>query len=90
MEVEWDSEGGEPRPIRVRVSSRDEPGLLAKITKTISLAEINIGAARITTHEDRTATQDFELWVTDLASLRSVMKEIERIKGVFSVERVRG
>jgi GTP pyrophosphokinase len=90
MEVEWDSEGGEPRPIRVRVSSRDEPGLLAKITKTISLAQINIGAARITTHEDRTATQDFELWVTDLATLRSVMKEIEKIKGVFSVERVRG
>jgi (p)ppGpp synthase/HD superfamily hydrolase len=73
----------------MKVTSRDEPGLLAKVTKTISAAGINIGAARVATHPDRTATQSFDLWVSDVGTLASVMKEIERIKGILSVERVR-
>ena len=89
IDVQWESDASVPRRIRIRVTSRDEPGLLAKITKTISAAGVNIGAARIATHADRTATQSFDLWVTDLGTLRAVMKEIERIKGVQSVERVR-
>lgn len=90
IDVQWESDSSVPRLIRIRVNSRDEAGLLAKITKTISAAGVNIGAARVATHADRTATQSFDLWVTDLGTLRTVMKEIERIKGVLSVERVRG
>jgi GTP pyrophosphokinase len=89
IEVEWDEGADVARKVRIRVNSRDEPGLLAKITKTISTAGVNIGAARITTHTDRTATQSFDLWVTDAKTLSAVMKEIGRIKGVHSVERVR-
>jgi GTP pyrophosphokinase len=89
IEVEWDEGADVARKVRIRVNSRDEPGLLAKITKTISTAGVNIGAARITTHTDRTATQSFDLWVTDAKTLQAVMKEISRIKGVHSVERVR-
>jgi GTP diphosphokinase / guanosine-3',5'-bis(diphosphate) 3'-diphosphatase len=90
VEVEWDADAQVARRIRMRVTSRDEPGLLAKITKTISAAGINIGAARVATHADRTATQSFDLWVSDVRTLASVMKEIERIKGILSVERLRG
>jgi GTP pyrophosphokinase len=89
VEVEWEEGADVSRKVRIRVDSRDEPGLLAKITKTISTAGVNIGAARITTHTDRTATQSFDLWVTDAKTLAAVMKEIGRIKGVHSVERVR-
>jgi guanosine-3',5'-bis(diphosphate) 3'-pyrophosphohydrolase len=89
VEVEWDTDAQVARRIRMKVTSRDEPGLLAKITKTISAAGINIGAARVTTHPDRTATQSFDLWVGDVRTLASVMKEIERIKGIIRVERVR-
>jgi len=89
VEVDWDEGSDVARKVRIRVNSRDEPGLLAKITKTISTAGVNIGAARIATHADRTATQSFDLWVTDAKTLGAVMKEIGRIKGVHSVERVR-
>jgi GTP pyrophosphokinase len=89
VEVEWDTVSDVSRKVRIRVTSRDEPGLLAKITKTISSAGVNIGAARIATHADRTATQSFDLWVNDVRTLNAVMKEIGRIKGVHSVERVR-
>ena len=89
VEVEWDQGSDVSRKVRVKVTSRDEPGLLAKITKTISAAGVNIGAARITTHADRTATQSFDLWVNDVSTLSAVMKEIGRIKGVQRVERIR-
>lgn len=89
IDVQWESDASVARKTRIRVNSRDEPGLLAKITKTISAAGVNIGAARIETHADRTATQSFDLWVADASTLNGVMKEIERIKGVHSVERLR-
>jgi len=37
----------------------------------------------------RTAVLNFDLWVTDSSTLRAVMREIGRIKGVHLVERVR-
>jgi guanosine-3',5'-bis(diphosphate) 3'-pyrophosphohydrolase len=90
IDVQWDDEAAAARPIKIRVTSVDQPGILAKVTKSISAAGINIGAATITTGEGSLAIQSFELWVADLSSLKGVMREIQRVKGVRSVERVRG
>jgi GTP pyrophosphokinase len=89
IDVDWDTDANVSHRIRIRVTSRDERGLLAEITKSISAAGVNIGAARVATHPDRTATQSFDLWITDVRVLNKVMKEIERVKGVLSVERIR-
>jgi guanosine-3',5'-bis(diphosphate) 3'-pyrophosphohydrolase len=90
IDVEWDTQLEVARRIKIRVSSRDQPGILAKVTKSISAAGINIGAATITTGQGEDAIQSFELWVTDLDSLNALMKDIQRVKGVHAVERVRG
>jgi GTP pyrophosphokinase len=89
IDAEWESEASVPRKIKMRVRSLDQPGLLAKVTKTISGAGINIGAANITTSQDQKAIHTFELWVKDVGTLNTVMKQIGRIKGVLAVERVR-
>ena len=89
IEVDWEPDEAAPRRVRMRVHSVDQPGLLAKVTKTISAAGINIGAARVTTSQGRKAIQTFDLWVNDVGTLNSIMKEIGRIRGVSSVERVR-
>jgi guanosine-3',5'-bis(diphosphate) 3'-pyrophosphohydrolase len=89
IDVEWDMEAGVPRQVAVRVKTRDEPGVLAKLTKVIATSRVNIGGAQVTTHEDRTATHAFDLWVTDAGSLNALMKELAKVKGVHSVERVR-
>jgi GTP pyrophosphokinase len=89
IDVDWNADAGTPWSIRMRVHSLDRPGLLAKVTKTISAAGINIGAANVTTSPDQKAVHTFDLWVTDVATLNSVMREIGRIKGVLSVERLR-
>jgi GTP pyrophosphokinase len=89
IDVEWETKTAIPRQIKVRVVSIDQPGVLARITKSISSAGVNIAGARVATSDDQTAIHDFDLWVTDLRSLTAVMKEIERVRGVLSVERVR-
>jgi GTP pyrophosphokinase len=89
IDVEWDAQAAVPRRITVRVLSADRPGLLAKITKVISAAGLNIDGARVTTTPEKRALQLFDLSVSDARTLGGVMKEIERIKGVLSVERVR-
>jgi GTP pyrophosphokinase len=89
VEVDWEPEAEVPRRIRMRVKSKDLPGLLANVTKTISSRGVNIGAARVTTSVEGMAEQTFDVWVNDVATLNSVMKEIRRIKGVVDVERVR-
>ena len=89
IEVSWDDESV-ARRARIRVSSRDQPGILAKITNSISDSGTNIGGATITTGQGEHAVHHFELWVDDLETLRGVMKGIEKVKGVISVERVRG
>ncbi len=92
IDVDWDTEIDARRAIAIRVVSRDEPGMLAKITNTISAAGINIGSARVSTDEESRsgAEQTFELWVKDAQTLNAVMREIRKVKGVRSVERVRG
>jgi GTP pyrophosphokinase len=88
--VQWEAKSAQPRLVKVRAVSMDQPGVLAKITKSISSAGVNIGAARVkTSAADQTAVHEFDLWVADLRALTGVMKEIERVRGVLSVERVR-
>jgi len=89
IDVEWQPEAEAPRSIKMRVRSADRPGLLATVTKTIAARGINIGGARITTTPDKLAEQTFDVWVSDVDTLNGVMKEISRIKGVLSVERLR-
>jgi GTP pyrophosphokinase len=90
IDVQWEPKSAKPRLVRVRAISVDSPGVLAKITKSIAGTNVNIGAARVSTnHADRTAIHEFDLWVTDLRALTAVMKEIERVRGVQTVERVR-
>jgi GTP pyrophosphokinase len=89
IEVSWESDSEAPRRIKMRVRSQDRPGLLAIVTKTIAARGVNIGAARITTSRDHLAEQTFDVWVNDVAMLNGVMKEISKIKGVLSVERLR-
>ncbi len=88
IDVSWDVKGEFRRPVSVRVVTNDRPGILAKISQTFSEAGLNISQALCrSTGEDR-AVNTFEVSVGDLRELTQVMRSIERIDGVQSVERV--
>jgi len=89
IDVRWDEAASVSRRVKVRITSVDRPGILAAVTKSISSAGINIDEARVHTTQDQKAISSFDVFVKDVRTLNAVMKEIERIKGVISVERVK-
>jgi GTP pyrophosphokinase len=75
------------RPVSLRVISSDRPGILAAISQTISEAGLNISMASCRTTPGERAVNDFEVTIADLKELNAVMRSIERIDGVQSVQR---
>jgi GTP diphosphokinase / guanosine-3',5'-bis(diphosphate) 3'-diphosphatase len=89
VEVEWDSTKEYIYPVQVRVFSDDKKGLLAEISASLSSNEANITNAKIDTTEDKKAVGTFEVEIRDLNHLKKVIRDLERIKGVNRVERMR-
>lgn len=89
IDVEWQEDPGQLRRTRIRVVSKDRPGVLAEISRLISTAGINIGSAKTSADSGSPAVLDFELWVAGIDELGSVLKQIEKVKGVQSAERLR-
>jgi GTP pyrophosphokinase len=89
VEVAWDTKASEvKRPVSIRVVTDDRPGVLAQISKTISEAGMNISQATCRTTGLGRAVNTFEMAVGELKQLRSIMRSIEAIDGVVSVERM--
>ena len=87
--VEWTALPGELRSVRLRVVTEDRPGLLAAISNKISAEGINIDHAHVSTSPHNRAVQEFDLRVKDRRHLDAVLKQITKIRGVLSAERVR-
>jgi GTP pyrophosphokinase len=89
VDVTWDSKAGEvKRPVSIRVVTDDRPGVLAQISNTISRAGMNITQATCRTTGVGRAVNTFEMSIGDLKQLRSVMRDIQGLAGVLSVDRV--
>ncbi len=89
VDVAWDTKAGEvARPVSIRVVTDDRPGVLAQISKTIADAGMNISQATCRTTGLGRAVNTFEMAIRDLNQLRGVMRGIEALAGVLSVERV--
>ena len=80
---------GEVVRVKVRVVSEDRQGLLAAVTNKISAEGVNIDSAQIYTSDDKRAIQVFELQVKNRKHLEGVLRQIAKIRGVVTVERVR-
>jgi GTP pyrophosphokinase len=88
VDVAWDEKAADvKRPVSIKVITDDRPGVLAKISATIADAGMNISQATCRTTGLERAVNTFEIATNDAKQLRSVMKNIERIEGVVSVER---
>jgi GTP pyrophosphokinase len=87
VDVTWDVKGDFKRPVSLRVVGQDRPGLLAKISKSFSEADVNISQATVRTAGER-AVFDLEVTIGDLKQLTAIIRTIERIDGVQTVARV--
>ncbi len=91
IDVGWDADATEKestkRAVDIRVYSADKPGLLANMSQAFSAAGVNISQAHCTTSDDQRAINTFQVLVSNVDQLNRAMKNIERIKGVYRVER---
>jgi len=89
IEASWDPAKKIIRPIKIRVECVDEPGLLSNISSSISAQNVNISEAKITTTGDKKAVCDFMVQITDTNLLNKLIHGIEKVKGVYSVTRIK-
>jgi GTP pyrophosphokinase len=88
VEVEWDGKAKAQRPVTIQVLCADKPGILAVISQSLSEGGVNISQAQCRSTDDNRAVNTFQFNVSDLDQLKNVMRNLQRISGVFSVERL--
>ena len=89
IEVSWQDDKAYAYPVKLRVQGGDKKGLLSEVTNIISAGKANILNAQVMTYPDRTATSIFEIEIVNASQLRKIVKSIQKIKEVRSVERMR-
>jgi len=88
IDVEWDGKAKGTHEVAIQVLCADKPGLLAHISQSFTDQGINISQAHCRATDDGRAVNTFRASVRDLDQLKSVIRQLSRIKGVYSVDRV--
>ncbi|MGN6107608.1 MAG: RelA/SpoT family protein [Kofleriaceae bacterium] len=88
IDVEWDANGKSQHEVAIQILCADKPGLLAHISQSFTDQGVNISQAHCRATEDGRAVNTFHASVRDLDQLKTVIRSLSRIKGVFSVDRV--
>ena len=87
--VSWDDAGDILHPGGIALVTHDEPGTLARVSAAVSACKVNISRFTTTTTMDKKAYMDMTVDVRDVNHLNEVIRRIEGVRGVLSVERAR-
>jgi GTP diphosphokinase / guanosine-3',5'-bis(diphosphate) 3'-diphosphatase len=90
VEVSWELNKDYTYPVRLKIKGGDRKGLLSEISTVMASNKINIISAQAMTYPDKSAAGVYEIEIGHMSQLQKIIKAIEKIKGVKSVERVRG
>jgi GTP pyrophosphokinase len=86
VEVSWAPNAPGPFPARLQITTKDQPGLLAKITTAIAQQKGDIKQVKATTFPDGKALISLSLIVKDYSHLQRIQQEINKIKEVILVK----
>ncbi|GLK81107.1 RelA/SpoT family protein [Methylopila turkensis] len=92
LDVRWDVDLGrrERFPVRIIVTSINEPGSLARITEVIGSYEANIDDVRMISRSPDFHDILFDLGVFDIKHLGAIIADLRQTPVVSNVERVNG
>jgi GTP pyrophosphokinase len=88
VEISWDSKAKINRPVQLRVTTANRPGILATVGQTFSGQGINISEANCRASDDGKAVNVFTFDCSDLSQLKTVMRALQKVEGVVGVDRV--
>ena len=88
VEVLWTAGDSESlHSASIRVVAKDQMGVLADITSTIAACGGNIQRANVRTNPDQSGVMDIELGIKSLGQLQAILRKLESLPSVVSVER---
>ncbi|MHB1927278.1 MAG: RelA/SpoT family protein [Leptospirillum sp.] len=85
----WDSDSGAFFDVDLRILMEDKPGMLAGVSAAISAKGTNITHAEVRQDRRKMAVLNFSLMVRDMTHLQTIMDEIQQVKGVIRVQRLK-
>lgn len=88
VDISWDAKARIDRPVQLRVTTANRPGILATVGQTFSGQGINISEATCRTGDDGRAVNTFTFVCGDLNKLKDVMRALQKVEGVVGVDRV--
>ncbi len=88
VEVGWSNSVNVQLPVSMRVVTADRPGILANVSSAFTDCGVNITEANCRSSQDGRAVNVFQFTVGDVGKLKTLMRSIQRIEGVYDVERV--
>jgi len=88
LHVSWEGEENTPFPVRVRIRTRNEKGVLGKISLLLAEEGVNIDSGVIRSSKDKTSELLFTLEVRDASHLYRTMERIRSYDAVLEVERI--
>jgi len=88
IDVQWNIEGAEMYPVKIRIRSFDRVGLLADVASTISKHGANIVKANTETRENKIVDSFFTIMIEDTDHLNRVLSVIKKVKLVQEAKRV--
>jgi GTP pyrophosphokinase len=86
VEVRW-GRTGRLYPVAVRIEAWDRVGLLRDIGTIVAEEKVNMVGVRTQEHDDRTTSVYITLQTTGVDQLTRLLGKMERVRGVFSVDR---
>jgi len=87
VDVSWSDSVKVDRPVSLRISSADRPGILARVSAAFTESGVNIREANCRVDEDGSAVNFFHFTVNDVSKLKSLMRRVSQIEGVYDVHR---
>ena len=87
IDVSWVEEKQASYNVDIEISANDRSGLLADITKALSVAKANIVGINAKTGKDRIAIIELTLETKNIDELNSILKAIRKVDSVYEVTR---
>jgi guanosine-3',5'-bis(diphosphate) 3'-pyrophosphohydrolase len=87
IDVSWSEVVKVDRPVSLRVDTADRPGILSDVSAIFTDSGVNIHEANCRVDGDGRAINVFQFAVNDAGKLRSLMRRISAIEGVYDVQR---
>jgi GTP pyrophosphokinase len=86
--VEWGQSDDHLYPVNIQVEAWDRVGLMRDIATVVAEEKVNITSVNIAESTGETTTMFLTLETKGLAQLSQILKKIDGVKGVISVNRV--